>query len=185
MEASLWVRNQLEILSLSKSGYAAPSHGQVDDLQSINLFYQSSSSSCFPWIALCRARSASARPPAKLAFDELFGVPRPLPPDESCEFILTVLSRGSEGGGGAIFRVAMLGRFAGGAGGAGLALAAAAAAVAPFVDGTGAATGVGLAVGGAGGGAGLGAGAACSSRYASGAQPCTEVVMFIHSHHPA
>lgn len=102
--------------------------------------------------------------------------------------MLTALSRGSAGGGGATLREAILGRFAGGAGGAGLAFAAAAAA-GPFAAGAGAAAGVGdgvgLATGGAGGGAGLDAGATCSSRYASGAQPCTEVVMFIHSHQPA
>lgn len=104
-------------------------------------------------MALWRALKASARPPARLAFEELFGVPRPLPPEESCEFMLTALSRGA--GGGAGFRP--MGLFAGGAGGVGLAFAAAAAAAAPFVFG---------AVGG-GGGAGLGAGAAgaaCSSR---------------------
>lgn len=91
--------------------------------------------------------------------------------------MLTALSRGSAGGGGATFREAMFGLLAGGAGGAGLAFAAAAAA-APF------AADVGREAGGAGGGAGFGAGAACSSRYASGAQPCTDVVRFIHSHQP-
>lgn len=98
--------------------------------------------------------------------------------------MLTALSRGSAGGAGATFRVAMFGRLAGGAGGAFLAFAAAAAAD-PFVAGAGAGDGVDLATGGAGGGAGFGAGATCSSRYASGAQPCIDVVMFIHSHHPA
>jgi hypothetical protein len=92
-------------------------------------------------------------------------VPRPLAPDESCEFMLTALSRGARGGAGAVFRPAMLGRFAGG-GGAGLAFAAATVAD-PFV-------GAGLdrgAVGGGGGGVGRGAGGTCSSRYASGVQP--------------
>lgn len=93
--------------------------------------------------------------------------------------MLTALSRGAAGGAGATFRAAMFGLLAGGAGGAGLAFAAAAVA-APFVAGVE----VGLAMGGAGGGAGLGAGTACSSRYASGAQPWTEVVVFKQSHHP-
>lgn len=145
----------------------------------ITLPYHSSSSSCLPWIAFCRARRASASPPARLAFDELFGVPRPLPPGDSCEFMLTALSRGIAGGAGATFRAAMFGLLAGGAGGAGLDFAAAAVA-APFVAGVG----VGRATGGAGGGAGFGAGAACSSRYASGAQPWIDVVIFIQSHHP-
>jgi hypothetical protein len=139
--------------------------------------HHSSSSSCLPCIALCRARNASASPPARLAFEALFGVARPLPP-ESCEFILTALSRGA--GGGAGFLPAIFGRLAGGAGGAGLALAAAAVA-APLMEGTGLAL---AAAGGGGGGAGLGVGAACSSRYAWGVQPWTEVVMFIHNHQP-
>lgn len=144
--------------------------------------YQSSSSSCFPCIALCRARSASARPPARLALEALLGVPRPLAPDESFEFMLTALSRGAGGGAGAALRPAMLGRLAGGAGGAGLALAfAAAAAPAPFVTGLGVARG---AVGGGGGGVGRGAAATCSSRYASGVHPWADVVMFMQSHHP-
>lgn len=74
--------------------------------------------------------------------------------------MLTALSRGADGGGGAILRPAMLGRFAGGAGGAGFALAAAAVAV-PFVAGVDRG-----AAGGGGGGA-----AFCSSRYAWGVQP--------------
>ena len=106
-------------------------------------------------------------------------MPRPLPPGESCEFMLTALSRGAGGGAGATFRAAMFGLLAGGAGGAGLAFAAAAVAV-PFVAGVG----IGRATGGAGGGAGLGAGAACSSRYASGAQPWMDVVGLMQSHQP-
>lgn len=96
--------------------------------------------------------------------------------------MLTALSRGAGGGAGAVLLPAMLGRLAGGAGGAGLALAAAAVA-APLVAGTGLARG---AAGGGGGGVGLGAGAgaACSSRYASGVQPCTDVAVFIHNHQP-
>lgn len=122
--------------------------------------YHSSSSSCFPCIAFCLARNASANPPAKLAFDALLGVPRPL--FDSCWFMLTALSRGAGGGAGAVFRPAMLGLLAGGAGGAGLALAAAAAPTpAPLGIGLGVERG---AAGGGGGGAGLGAGAACSSR---------------------
>ena len=145
------------------------------------VYHHSSSSSCLPCIAFCRALNASARPPAKLAFEVLFGVPRPLPPDESCEFMLTALSRGAGGGVGTAFLLAMFGRFAGGAGGAGLALAAAAVA-APLAAGTGLALG---AAGGGGGGAGLGVGATCSSRYAWGVQPWTEVVMFMHNHQPS
>jgi hypothetical protein len=92
--------------------------------------------------------------------------------------MLTALSRGAGGGAGTALRAAMFGRFAGGAGGAGLVLAAAAA---PLVAGAGVDLG---AVGGGGGGAGFGVGATCSSRYASGVQPCAEVVMFMHSHQP-
>ena len=113
-----------------------------------------------PRIADCRARKASANPPAKLAFDALLGVPCPLVAGDSCAFRLTALSRGAGGGAGAVFRPAMFGRFAGGAGGAGLALAAAAA-PAPFGIGLGVDRG---AAGGGGGAVGLGAGAACSSR---------------------
>lgn len=119
-------------------------------------------------MALCLALSASARPPARLALDALFGVPRPLAPDESPEFMLTALSRGA--GGGAGLRPAMVGRFAGGAGGAGFVFAAAAAPTPPPLGtGEGVARG---AVGGGGGGVGLGGGADfCSSKYASGVQP--------------
>ena len=91
--------------------------------------------------------------------------------------MLTALSRGAGGGVGTALRAAIFGRFAGGAGGAGLALAAAAA---PLVAGAG----VDLGAAGGGGEAGFGVGATCSSRYASGVQPCAEVVMFIHSHQP-
>lgn len=105
-------------------------------------------------MALCRARNASARPPARLAFDALLGVPRPLAPEESPEFMLVVLSLGA--GGGAGLRPAMLGRLAGGAGGAGLLLAAA---TAPLGVGLGVARGAA----GGGGGAGLGVGATATS----------------------
>lgn len=143
--------------------------------------HQSSSSSSFPCIASCRFLNASARPPARLAFEVLFGVPRPLAPEESCELTLTALSRGATGGAG--FRPAILGLFDGGAGGAGLDFAAAAfaAAVAPFVILFEPALGP---TGGGGGGVGLGAGATCSSRYDSGVQPWTEVVKFMHNHQP-
>lgn len=81
------------------------------------------------------------------------GVARPLaPPDESCELMLTALSRV---GGARGLRPAAVGLFAGGAGGAGLAFAAATAL--PL----GAAFG---ATGGGGGGAGLAAATAISSR---------------------
>lgn len=96
--------------------------------------------------------------------------------------MLTALSRGAGGGAGTAFLPAMFGRFAGGAGGAGLAFAAAAVAAAPLADGTGLALG---AAGGGGGGAGLGVGATCSSRYAWGVQPWTEVAMFMHNHQPS
>lgn len=81
------------------------------------------------------------------------GVARPLaPPEESCELMLTALSRV---GGARGLRPAAIGLFAGGAGGAGLAFAAATAL--PL----GAAFG---ATGGGGGGAGLTAATAISSR---------------------
>lgn len=126
-------------------------------INNLHLIYQSSSSSCLPCIACCRARRASAKPPARLAFEALLGVPRPLAPDESPEFTLAVLSRGA--GGGAGLRPAMLGRLAGGAGGAGLVFAAAAA-PAPFVLELGVDRG---AAAGGGGGAGLGVAAATIS----------------------
>lgn len=77
--------------------------------------YQSSSSSFLelPCIALCLARNASARPPAKLGVGVLRPLLLPLPLFE----ILIPESRGA--GGGAGFRPAT-GRFAGGAGGVGL-----------------------------------------------------------------
>lgn len=126
--------------------------------------YQSSSSCGF--IALCLCLKASARPPAKLALFILFGVARPLPPDESCEFMLTALSRGAVGGAG--LRPA-IGRLAGGAGGVGFAFAA--AREAPLVT-TGftrfmlemAALGADGGGGGGGGAAAAGVGATNSSR---------------------
>lgn len=135
---------------------AEMSNTATDHKQCTSQLYHSSSSSCLPCIALCRARNASAKPPARLAFDALLGVPRPLAPDESPDCMLTALSRGA--GGGAGLRPAMLGRLAGGAGGAGLVLAAAAA-PAPFGIGLGVARG---AMGG-GGGMGFGAGATATS----------------------
>lgn len=88
--------------------------------------YQSSSSSFFPpFIALCLALNASARPPARLpppVLLVLLGVALPLsPPDGVVR--LTALSLAGVGGGSGFLPPAA-GRFAGGAGGVGLAFAA-------------------------------------------------------------
>lgn len=89
--------------------------------------YQSSSSSFFvPLIALCLARRASAKPPARLPL-VLLGVARPLSvPDGVLK--LTPLSRAGVGGGSAC-RPPAAGRFAGGMGGVGFALTAGAEAL--------------------------------------------------------
>lgn len=98
--------------------------------------------------------------------------------------MLTALSRGATG---VWTCLRMLGRFAGGAGGAGLAFAAAVplarAAPAPLDVGVGAGAGARTATGGGGGGGG-GAASLISSMYASGVQPWTPVLGFMHSHQP-
>lgn len=110
----------------------------------------------------CRARNASAKPPARLgALLPPSGVARPLP---SLVPILTALSRGA--GGGAGFLVPAPGRF-GGAGGVGLALAAGEPLM-PFVfdaaAGGGGGGGTTRLTGAGGGGGGISAGGEASVR---------------------
>lgn len=86
--------------------------------------YQSSSSSLFPCILICRILNASANPPAKLGarlpspFTPPSGVSLPLPP--LLVPILTALSLGAGGGAGFLPPPGRLG----GAGGVGFAFAA-------------------------------------------------------------
>lgn len=106
-------------------------------------------------MAFCRARRASAKPPARLGVGEL------RPKSEDAVLVpfpdlpmLNPESRGASGGAGATFRPAAAGRLAGGAGGVGLARTADALIPLGFeAVATGGAGGIGR-VGGGGGATG-------------------------------
>lgn len=127
------------------------------------LIYQSSSSSfsCFPLIALCLARRASANPPARLPPPTLFGVARPESVPLPVPRLIPLSLAGDAPG---FLPAAGTGLLAGGAGGIGFDFAAiggVAGLALPLTTTDGVGTGRGAAAGGGGGGGG--AARACST----------------------